>query len=59
MRETGIPVNFIPNILLHRRIHGDNLSKDQNALARERIRILKAHMDRERGKIADSMAGDC
>ena len=57
MRETGIPVNFIPNILLHRRIHGDNLSKDQNALARERVRILKAHMDRQRGKVAEPLSG--
>jgi glycosyltransferase involved in cell wall biosynthesis len=57
IRDAGIPVYFIPDVLLHRRIHNANLSQDQNVLAHERIVILKAHLDRRRGKIAPSLSG--
>ena len=40
----------MPKVLLHRRIHSANLSQDQNALARERVEILKVHLDRMRAK---------
>lgn len=50
LKEAGIPMVVLPEVFLFRRIHAANLSKDQNPLALERIRILKAHMDRIRGK---------
>ena len=57
MREAKIPAHLVNSCLLRRRIHGGNLSQDQNTLARERVRILKAHMDRKRGKVAESLPG--
>jgi len=54
-REAGIPIYLMPTVLLRRRIHKDNLSKDQNLSARERVRILKAHLDRKRSKVAESL----
>jgi GT2 family glycosyltransferase len=57
VREAGIPLFFMSEILLHRRIHASNISEDQNALARDRVRLVKAYMDRKRGKSAKPLAG--
>ncbi len=57
VREAHIPLCFISEVLLHRRIHSSNISEDQNALARDRVRLVKAYMDRKRAKAAKPMAG--
>jgi glycosyltransferase involved in cell wall biosynthesis len=49
LKEAGIPIGIMPEVFLHRRIHGSNESRNQNVLARERVRILKASIDRKRG----------
>lgn len=49
VKEAGIQMAILPDILLLRRIHGKNESWRQNVVARERVRILKASMDRKRG----------
>jgi glycosyltransferase involved in cell wall biosynthesis len=49
LKEAGIAMGVMPDIFLHRRIHTNNESRKQNVLARERIRVLKASMDRMRG----------
>jgi len=55
--EAKIPMGIMPNVFLHRRIHAANLSKEQNVLAKERIRILKASMDRKRGVVSTPLPG--
>lgn len=57
LKETGIPMAVLPDIFLYRRIHGNNESRRQNVLAKERVRILKASMDRKRGIRANSVPG--
>jgi glycosyltransferase involved in cell wall biosynthesis len=57
LTEAKIPMGIMPDVFLHRRIHSSNLSKDQNVLARERIRILKASMDRKRGLQVEPIPG--
>ena len=57
LTEHKIPMGIMPGVFLHRRVHASNLSKDQNALARDRVRILKASMDRKRGISAKVFAG--
>ena len=57
VREAKIPLCFISEVLLHRRIHSSNISENQNAFARDRVRLVKAYMDRKRGKAAKPMAG--
>jgi glycosyltransferase involved in cell wall biosynthesis len=49
LKEAKISMGVMPDIFLHRRIHTNNESRKQNVLARERIRVLKASMDRMRG----------
>jgi glycosyltransferase involved in cell wall biosynthesis len=48
LTEAGIPVGLVGDIFLRRRIHTTNISRNQNALARARVRLLKEHMDRRR-----------
>ena len=57
VREAGIPIGFMGSIMVYRRIHGANISQDQNAVAGATIRILKEHMDRERTGAAGSLQG--
>jgi glycosyltransferase involved in cell wall biosynthesis len=52
IREADIPLSFVSEVLLHRRVHESNISENQNALARDRVRIVKAYMDRRRGRAA-------
>jgi glycosyltransferase involved in cell wall biosynthesis len=52
VREANIPLCFISEVLLHRRIHSSNISENQNALARDRVRLVKAFMDRKRARAA-------
>lgn len=49
LKEVHIPMGIMSEVFLHRRIHECNESRKQNILARERVRILKASMDRKRG----------
>ena len=48
LRESGLRMTVLPEIFLLRRIHPGNISKDQRSLARQYLRIIKAHMDRRR-----------
>lgn len=48
VRESGISIGFMYSIMVYRRIHGDNISQNQNAAAKERVQSLKEHMDRVR-----------
>jgi hypothetical protein len=57
LRESGIPFAILSETYLFRRIHGGNISNAQNAMARARVRILKEHMDRRRGKPARALSG--
>ena len=59
LREANILYSLVPEVFLHRRIHGGNLSHNQNSIARQRVRILKAHMDRMRGNAQTYRAGVC
>jgi glycosyltransferase involved in cell wall biosynthesis len=52
MAEARVPWAVIPGVFLHRRIHTSNMSCDRNAVARAEFLIMKAHMDRIRGKVA-------
>jgi glycosyltransferase involved in cell wall biosynthesis len=49
LKEANISMAVMPSVFLHRRIHGNNESRKQNRLARERVRVLKAAIDRKRG----------
>lgn len=57
LKEAGIPMAVLSDVFLHRRIHGNNESRKQNVLARERVRILKASIDRKRGIRANPLPG--
>lgn len=48
VREAGIPIGFQDAIMVHRRIHDSNISENQAAVARATLRIVKAHLDRQR-----------
>lgn len=48
LREAELPMAVMPEVLLLRRIHASNISGDQGSLARQYLRIIKAHMDRRR-----------
>jgi glycosyltransferase involved in cell wall biosynthesis len=58
MAEDKIPWEVLPGVFLHRRIHASNMSKDRDAVTRAEFRIMKAHMDRKRGKVAEPLSGD-
>lgn len=57
VREAGIPIGFMSSIMVYRRIHGANISQNQNAVASATIRILKEHLDRERLRDSKSSPG--
>jgi glycosyltransferase involved in cell wall biosynthesis len=57
LREAAIPMDIVPDVFLHRRVHTSNISSNQNALALARVRILKEHMDRKRGRVAKPLSG--
>jgi glycosyltransferase involved in cell wall biosynthesis len=52
LREAGLPMVVMQEVFLLRRIHSENISKNQSSLAKQYLRIIKAHMDRRRGKKA-------
>jgi glycosyltransferase involved in cell wall biosynthesis len=58
LAEAKIPWDILPGVFLHRRIHARNMSKDRDAVTRAEFRIMKAHMDRKRGKGAKPLPGD-
>lgn len=49
MRERGLEIAVLPNVLLRRRFHGDNLSVVPGP-PQHRLRSLKAKLDRSRGE---------
>jgi glycosyltransferase involved in cell wall biosynthesis len=57
LREAAIPLDIVPEVFLHRRIHTSNISRNQNALALARVRILKEHLDRKRGRVGKAQSG--
>ncbi len=53
----GARVRVLPDVVMHRRIHGRNMSLTQKHEAnRDRMRILKASLDRRRGAAGDGSA---
>lgn len=48
--DAGIPMAILPEVLLYRRIHGSNLSYDTQTMMSERMRVLKASIDRKRNR---------
>ena len=50
VREAGIPIGFMDSVMVHRRIHATNISRNQRAVAVATLRILKDHLDRKRGR---------
>ncbi len=58
MAEAKIPWDVIPGVFLHRRIHTTNMSRDRSAVTRAEFRIMKAHMDRIRGKVSKPLPED-
>ncbi len=57
VREARIPISFHNSVMVYRRIHGDNISQDQNAVARATVRILREHMGRERARALGATLG--
>jgi glycosyltransferase involved in cell wall biosynthesis len=53
LRERGLEIAIVPDIVLHRRFHGSNLSVVP-ALPQNRIRSLKEKLDRERAHRRES-----
>jgi glycosyltransferase involved in cell wall biosynthesis len=53
LRERGLKIAILPDIVLHRRFHGSNLSVVP-ALPQNRLRSLKAKLDRERAHQQES-----
>jgi glycosyltransferase involved in cell wall biosynthesis len=48
LREAGLPMATMKEVFLLRRIHSSNISSNQQALAQQYLRIIKAHIDRRR-----------
>ena len=59
LRESHIRIGVMPQVLVHRRIHGQNFSRDSAGAARERLALVKRVIDRERNSTVASggMAG--
>jgi glycosyltransferase involved in cell wall biosynthesis len=47
-REAGVRSGFVPDLVLWRRAHGENLSHRRATLARDYARVVKASLDRRR-----------
>ncbi|MES2460458.1 MAG: glycosyltransferase [Armatimonadota bacterium] len=47
-REAGLRSEMLPDVLLHRRIHGDNTGIREKHLQSDYVKILKASLDRRR-----------
>jgi glycosyltransferase involved in cell wall biosynthesis len=50
LRERGGEIAVLPDLVLYRRFHGDNLSRAPRAERDPRLRSLKAKLDRERAR---------
>jgi hypothetical protein len=48
LKEAKVPIEVVDEDFLHRRIDTTDPSRSHNVIARERVRILKALMDRTR-----------
>ncbi len=49
-REAGLRMHMLPEVVLHRRIHGSNLVIRQRGAVSDYARLLKASLDRRRAK---------
>ena len=49
VKESGVPVGYITDTVLIRRIHDNNISHNQNGSIQARLRMLKESIDRKRG----------
>jgi glycosyltransferase involved in cell wall biosynthesis len=54
LREAGLLMAVMKEILLFRRIHSNNISSNQKALTQQYLRIIKAHIDRKRKVLISS-----
>ena len=52
VKESGIPIGNIPDTVLLRRIHENNISHNQNGSVQARLRMLKESIERKRGAAA-------
>ena len=52
VKESGIPVGYITDTVLLRRIHDKNISHNHSDQAKRRLRMLKESIDRKRGAAA-------
>jgi glycosyltransferase involved in cell wall biosynthesis len=48
LREAGLAMDFMKEVLLFRRIHANNISSNQRLLTQQYLRIIKSHIDRRR-----------
>ena len=48
LREAGVPTGLLPEVLVHRRRHATNISRDAAAVYDDVFEILKARLDRRR-----------
>jgi glycosyltransferase involved in cell wall biosynthesis len=51
LREAGLHMAVMKEVQLLRRIHLDNISRNQSKLAKQYLRIIKAHIDRRRNAL--------
>ena len=49
-KDAGIQMKILPDVLLRRYIHGDNLTSNVEVSQSEMVALLKASLDRRRGK---------
>jgi glycosyltransferase involved in cell wall biosynthesis len=59
LREAGLKMAVMDEILLLRRIHSSNISRNQQALAKQYLRIIKAHIDRKRNMQSSQIRHGC
>ena len=50
VKDAAIPIGIIPEVLLMRRIHDQNLSYASHDMMKERMKILRASVNRQREK---------
>ena len=56
--EMGVPMELLPDVLVYRRMHGDNLTRrKEHAFRREWLRFVKARLDKRRSSLAADLPG--
>jgi glycosyltransferase involved in cell wall biosynthesis len=56
-KDLRIPLHFLPEALLHRRVHAGNLSQQVKLGQRYSLQALKASLDRQRSRPAEDKPG--